>query len=44
MAILGEDLHNELQKEFEELPGKVKLVVFTQKLECAHCRENTSLA
>jgi glutaredoxin-like protein len=26
------------------LPGKVKLVVFTQELECQHCRENTSLA
>ncbi|MFQ5811891.1 MAG: thioredoxin family protein [Anaerolineae bacterium] len=44
MAILSEDLRNKLQKEFEALPGKVKLVVFTQEFECAHCRENTSLA
>ena len=44
MAILTEDIRNTLQEEFEELPGKVKLVVFTQEFECAHCRENTSLA
>lgn len=43
MAILSEDVRNSLQKEFEELPAKVKLVVFTQEFECAHCRENTSL-
>ena len=44
MAILNEDLRNSLQKEFEELPGKVKLVVFTQEFECQNCHENTSLA
>lgn len=44
MAILSEDLRDTLQKEFEELPGKVRLAVFTQEFECAHCRENTSLA
>jgi len=44
MAVLTEDVRNSTQKEFEELPGKVKLVVFTQEFECDHCRENTSLA
>jgi alkyl hydroperoxide reductase subunit AhpF len=44
MAILSGDLRDTLQKEFEGLPENVKLVVFTQALECAHCRENTSLA
>jgi glutaredoxin-like protein len=44
MAILTDDFRSKVQKEFEELPGKVKLVVFTQEFECAHCRENTSLA
>jgi len=44
MAVLTEDARSSTQKEFEELPGKVKLVVFTQEFECAHCRENTSLA
>lgn len=44
MVILSEDIRNTLQKELAELPGKVKLAVFTQEFECAHCRENTSLA
>jgi glutaredoxin-like protein len=44
MVLLSEDIRNTLQKELAELPGKVKLVVFTQEFECAHCRENTSLA
>ncbi len=44
MAILTEDVRDTLQKEFEELAGKAKLVVFTQEFECDHCRENTSLA
>ena len=44
MAILPEDIRNTLQEQFGELPGRVKLVVFTQEFECAHCQENTSLA
>ena len=44
MPILSEDIQNRLKGELEGLPGKVKLVVFTQEFECAHCRENTSLA
>ena len=44
MAILPEEVRSKVQEEFEALSGKVKLVVFTQELECAHCRENTSLA
>ncbi len=44
MVILSEDVRDSVQKGLEELPGKVKLVVFTQEFECAHCRENTSLA
>jgi glutaredoxin-like protein len=44
MVILNEDVRGKVQEEFEGLTGKVKLVVFTQELECAHCRENTSLA
>jgi glutaredoxin-like protein len=44
MPILPEDLRSKVQEELKELPGKVKLVVFTQEFECAHCRENTSLA
>jgi len=44
MVLLSEDVRKKLQKEFEDLSGKVKLMVFTQEFECAHCRENTSLA
>jgi glutaredoxin-like protein len=44
MPILTEDVRSKVREEFKELPGKVKLVVFTQEFECAHCRENTSLA
>jgi glutaredoxin-like protein len=42
--MLNEEVCNKVQEEFEELSGKVKLVVFTQDFECEHCRENTSLA
>jgi glutaredoxin-like protein len=44
MPILSEDIRNRLQNEFDGLSGKVKLVVFTQEIECDHCRENTALA
>ncbi len=44
MPILTEDVRSKVQKELKELPRKTKLVVFTQEFECAHCRENTSLA
>ena len=44
MAILPEDVRSKVREEFEGLSGKVKLVVFTQALECQHCRENTTLA
>ena len=44
MPILSEGVRSKVQEELKELPGKVKLVVFTQEFECAHCRENTSLA
>ena len=44
MPILTEDVRSKVQEELKELPGKAKLVVFTQEFECAHCRENTSLA
>jgi len=44
MAVLTEDVRSKVREEFKELPGKAKLVVFTQEFECDHCRENTSLA
>jgi len=44
MPVLSEDIRNRLKEEFEGLPTKVKLVVFTQEIECEYCRENTALA
>ena len=44
MTILTKDVRSKVQEELKEQPGKVKLVVFTQEFECAHCRENTSIA
>jgi hypothetical protein len=44
MPLLTEDVRSKVQEGFAKLPGKAKLVVFTQEFECAHCRENTSLA
>ncbi len=44
MPILNESVLNRLREELEELSGEVKLMVFTQELECEYCRENTSLA
>ena len=44
MPILNESILNRLREELEELSGKVKLLVFTQELECEYCRQNTSLA
>ncbi len=44
MPILTEDVRNKVREELTKLPGKAKLVVFTQAFECEHCRENTSLA
>jgi len=44
MAILDEHVHQQVKKEFENLQDNVKLVVFTQELECQYCRENRSMA
>ena len=44
MAVLTEDVRSKVQEEFKELPGNVKLVVFTQEFECDNCHKNTSFA
>jgi len=44
MPILSDEIQARLERELEGLPREVKLVVFTQEVECAHCRENTALA
>ena len=44
MAILNEQVRQQVKKEFANLQDDVRLVVFTQELECQYCRENRSMA
>jgi glutaredoxin-like protein len=44
MALLQESDRKILQEKFAELAKPVKLVVFTQELECQYCRETRQLA
>jgi glutaredoxin-like protein len=39
MALLKEEDRQHLMKEFEALQNPVKLLMFTQELECEYCRE-----
>ena len=44
MSFLDEQTQAQVRQQLEGLKGPVKLVVFTQELECEYCRENTALA
>jgi len=44
MPLLDEQTQAQVREQLEGLEGPVKLVVFTQELECEYCRENTALA
>ena len=44
MALLREEDRNHLIKEFEALQDPVKLLMFTQELECQYCRETRMIA
>jgi glutaredoxin-like protein len=44
MPFLDEQTQAQVKQQLEGLKGPVKLVVFTQELECEYCRENTALA
>ncbi|MFC1683269.1 thioredoxin family protein [Candidatus Zixiibacteriota bacterium] len=44
MALLNEQIRSQVQKELQTLTKKVKLIVFTQQIECPTCAQNTSLA
>lgn len=44
MALLNDDVKKKAAKVLEGITGPVKLVVFTQEMECPTCRENRSLA
>jgi glutaredoxin-like protein len=44
MALLKEEDRQHLIKEFEALQNPVKLLMFTQELECQYCRETRQIA
>jgi len=39
MALLKDEVQDEVKERFKELIGPVRLVDFTQKLECRHCED-----
>jgi glutaredoxin-like protein len=43
MSLLKEDQQKKLKEKFKELSGNVKLVVFTQEMECRYCEETRQL-
>jgi glutaredoxin-like protein len=44
MSLLNDEIKTQLQAEFANLTGPVKLVLFTQEMECQYCTETRSLA
>ena len=44
MALLNDEIKAQLRDEFAELPDPVKVVLFTQALECQYCTETRQLA
>jgi len=43
MVLLKDDVKNEVREKFKKLTGQVKLVNFTQKIECRYCEETRRL-
>lgn len=43
MSLLSDPVREKAAKLLANLPNPVKLVVFTQEMECPHCRENRML-
>jgi len=44
MSLLSEEIKKEVKKELGDLKNEVRLIVFTQELECQFCSENHRLA
>jgi len=44
MNLLDEQVRQQVRKELADLQDPVKLVAFSQELECRHCRDNRQLA
>ena len=43
MSLIKEPQQKQLKEAFKELDGNVKLVVFTQEMECQYCEQNRLL-
>ncbi len=43
MPLLPDDIKNQVRESFADLEHPVHLIVFTQTLECEHCRDNRQL-
>jgi glutaredoxin-like protein len=43
MTLLNDSIRSEVQKRFKELTGPVKIINFTQEIECQYCAETRSL-
>jgi len=43
MSILNDDIRQQVRDEFANLSSPVKLVVFTQEMECQYCSETRTL-
>ena len=44
MSLIKEEQQEQLKEKFKELDGDVKLVVFTQEMECQYCEQTRELA
>ncbi len=44
MALLSDDVKLQVKNTIGNLPNPVRLIVFTQEMECQFCRENRQLA
>lgn len=44
MPLLKDEVRRESEERFKKLSREVKLVVFTQKIECPYCEQNRELA
>ena len=44
MSLLNDEIRTQLSAEFANLTGPVKLVLFTQEMECQYCTETRELA
>ena len=44
MSLLNDEIREQVRTEFKSLTGPVKLVMFTQSIECQYCTETRDLA